>query len=193
MVLLTAGLLQAYCDFFAGSCVVLLLAPPADEPEVPPLDDWFAVSLLGVELLEPLAPLLGEVLEPPEAEPDFEASLEPEAPPPIAELDELEPEGDAALPEGEPALPEGDAALPEGEELAPAELEEPEGEVDGDAVLELAEPEGDEDGGVALLELEEPGADEDLELLPLSHAARPKAIVSATARVDSFMSPPWLG
>jgi hypothetical protein len=135
-------------------------------------------SLLG-------AALLGAVLEPPEAEPDLElselaalegllaASLEPDPPgvTPTDVLDELEP-GAEAPPDGAVAPPDGAVAL---------ELEEP-GAVEG---AELGE--------VALLELEEPGADVVLLALSRSQAARPKAIATAIARVESFMGPPWLG
>jgi hypothetical protein len=48
----------------------------------------------------------------------------------------------------------------------------------------------DGDDGVALLELDEP---EDLLALSRSHAARPKASATASARVESFMGPPWVG
>jgi hypothetical protein len=92
--------------------VELLLVPPADEPEVPPALEG-GVLLLG-EALEPLGEALGELLAPPEAEPDFDAS--PEADP----LVPVE-----AEPEAEPLAPEGD----DGEVLL--------GE---DAVLELDAP-----------------------------------------------------
>ena len=61
---------------------------------------------------------------------------------------------------------------------------------DGDEVELLLEgDEGEVDGEE--LELEEPG--EVLELSPRSHAARPKASATATAKMESFMCPPWLG
>jgi hypothetical protein len=131
--------------------------------------------------------LLGEALEPPEAEPDFDvselllASLEL---PLLMPADELEEPGvDEAPPEG--------AALLDDEELGDEEL----GVVD-DAPPE-ADPEVepgalDGDDGLALLELDEPGAEDDLLALSRSHAARPKARATATARVESFMGPPWV-
>ena len=157
----------------------LLLAPPADEPEVPPalegaevppaLEGELAPLLLeelelgGVLELGELAlgeelELLGELLAPPEAEPDFEASLEPEA---LEDggVDEAPP---LTEPEAEPLAPEGD---------------------DGDVLL----------GEEALLELEEPGLDALLPRSPLSQAARPNARATAPAIRESFMCPPWLG
>jgi hypothetical protein len=82
----------------------LLLVPPADEPEVPPaLEDGVLLleelelgelgELLLGEALEPL----GELLEPPEAEPDFDGSLEAD---PLVPVD--------AEPDAEPLAPEGD-------------------------------------------------------------------------------------
>ena len=47
------------------------------------------------------------------------------------------------------------------------------------------------DGDV--LELEAPGADEVLLVSPRSHAARPRASATATAKMESFMCPPWVG
>jgi hypothetical protein len=63
----------------------------------------------------------------------------------------------------------------------------PDGELDEDE-LEPGLDGVEDEGGVALLPL--------LDLLPppsSPHAARPKAKATATARVESFMSPPWLG
>jgi hypothetical protein len=110
---------------------------------------------LGLLELGELA-LGDEELAPPEAEPDFEASLEPDPLTPAEELEE------------DP----GDV----GDEEAP--LDGDEGELGEDAVLEL----------------EEPGLDEVLlESPPRSHAASPKARATAAARMESFMSPPWVG
>jgi len=126
---------------------VELLAPPADEPEL--------LGLLGcaaeeLELESLLLGLLGEAeLAPPEAEPDFGASLELD---PLVPADEL--------------------------------LDDP-----GALGLDEAPVDGDEG---ELLELDELG-EVLLGLSPRSHAARPKASATATARVDSFMRPPWVG
>jgi hypothetical protein len=109
----------------------------------------------------PDAPELGELelglleLAPPEAEPelDFDGSVA------LGELDELPPEGEVA----------------EDEEL------EPDGGVDGVALL-------------LELPLVLPLLPADLPV-PLSwpQAARPKARATAAANVESFMCPPWLG
>lgn len=147
--------------------------------------------LLGVLLLDD--ELLGDALEPPEAAPDFEASeleeldellagsLAPELPPLTDELEELGVDG------VDEALPEGGVALLDEEELGAVDDAPPEAEPE----VEPGALDGD-DGVVALLELEEPGAEEDLLALSRSHAARPKARATATARVDSFMGPPWV-
>jgi len=114
--------------------------------------------------------------------------------------------GSVAPEELEGALPEElDGALPLVEPEAPPEAEPeldfgvvaelpPEGEVDEDEL----EPELD-GGGVV-----DEGEDE-LLLLPLvplpalppplswPQAARPKAMATASANVESFMCPPWLG
>ncbi len=109
-----------------------------------------------------------------------------------------------APPEAEPELDlEGSLAG----SLAPEELEDDDdGELGGVAELppegELDEVEPDvEDGGVD-------DGDEELLLLPLvplaplpalppplswPQAARPRAMATATANVESFMGPPWLG
>lgn len=112
------------------------------------------------ELLGALELGLGlEVEPPPEAEPDFDSSLD-------ASLEEL-----GGVAEGLDALLE----LP---------LEGDEGEpglgVEGD--------------GEDALPLELPLLPADLPP-PLSwpHAARPRAKATATASVESFMSPPWVG
>jgi len=67
--------------------------------------------------------------------------------------------------------------------------------LEGDVGLDEAPLDGDEGEllGEDVLELEEPGVDDVLLVSPRSHAARPKASATATARVDSFMCPPWLG
>jgi hypothetical protein len=132
-------------------------------------------------------------------------------------------DGDEAPPaglEGEAPLAglEGEAPLLEveapalGLELAPPEAEPDFGlSLDADPLDELGElglvvapPDGDEEE----LELEgdegeldgevddglEPDAPEEvLELSPRSHAARPKASATATAKMESFMCPPRLG
>jgi hypothetical protein len=111
---------------------------------------------------------------------------------------ELELEGWLALEsllEVEPpeALPDGELALLEeapGAVVAPpvppteAEFDEEPGAVDGDDGVAVSLR--------AVLELEEPGAVE-VRSGPLSQAARPKASATATARVESFMFPPWVG
>lgn len=78
-------------------------------------------------------------------------------------------------------------------------------ELDGLDGLDVLPPEGvlDEDelepgleedeGGVALLLLLPLVPPDLLPPPPSPHAARPKAKATATARVESFMSPPWLG
>jgi len=110
----------------------------------------------------------------------------------------VEPE---APPEAEPELDfEGSLAG----SLAPDELEDDDGELGGvaelppEGELDEVEPEVD-DGGVV-----DEGEDE-LLLLPLvplpalppplswPQAARPKAMATANAIVESFMGPPWLG
>jgi hypothetical protein len=95
-------------------------------------------------------------------------------------LEELELEGDDALPEGEVVEPDEDAE-PDGElgvVVAPPEDED--AEPDG----ELVEPEGD----VVLDEL--PGA-RSLERLQPATTAVPSATVTASAKVESLMRPPW--
>lgn len=150
-------------------------APPDAPPE---LVLGEALELLGgvLELEEP--ELLGEALDPPEADPDLLLSDE--------ELDEL---GEVA--EGVDELLGEDELLDE--ELGVL------GELDAPPVPPTeAEPElepgvlglvGDE----AVLELEEPGVEEVFALSSRLHAARPKATATAIARAESFMCPPWLG
>jgi hypothetical protein len=160
-----------YSFFFSGSWV----APP-EEPALDPLLLGELLELLLGELALGLEELgleeleLGGVLDaPPEADPD----AEPEADP----LDDFE----------------GSVALGELDELG--ELEEELGELEapleGDVDDEELEPELD-GGGVALPELlldELPFDD-----FPASspQAARPSAIATAIAKVESFMCPPWL-
>jgi hypothetical protein len=155
--------------------------------EAPPeLELGEALELLGgvldEELLEGVLDgeleLLGEALDPPEADPDLLLSVE--------ELDEL---GEVA--EGVDELLGEDELLDE--ELGVL------GELDAPPVPPTeAEPElepgvlglvGDE----AVLELEEPGVEEVFALSSRLHAARPKATATAIARAESFMCPPWLG
>jgi hypothetical protein len=158
-----------------------VLLEPLGEDEDAPLGDEDAPPL-GLELVPPEEPeVLGCALElelelgeaelaPPEAEPDFDVSLEPD--PLIPEDELLEAPGELGL-EEVPA--EGDEEVPlEGDEDDEL-LEGDDGELDGE-VLELDEPD-------ALLPA----------LSPRSHAARPKARATATARAESFMGPPWVG
>ena len=125
--------------------------------------------LLGLLLLGVLLDGDEELLAPPDAEPelDFEASLEDDAP----GVEDDDPPG-VTLPEALDELEPG-AVAP----VPPEELDEL-GELDGDDGL--------------LLELDEPGLDEVRPALS-PHAARPKAIATAKARLVSFMLPPWLG
>jgi hypothetical protein len=171
--------LELGCEALDPELESLLLGAALDPPEEPD----FEVSELA-ELDELLAGSLepeGAALEPPEAEPDFEVSeLEPELPPLTDELDE------PGLDGVDEALPEGGVALLDEEELGAVDDAPPEAEPD----VEPGALDGD-DGVVALLELDEPGAEDDLLALSRSHAARPKARATATARVESFMGPPW--
>jgi hypothetical protein len=94
-----------------------------------------------------------------------------------------------APPLGELVLPLGELVLPLAAPLAP-----PEAEPGFAASLEagaLGLDEAPLDGDV--LELEEAGVDEVLLVSPRSHAARPRASATATARAESFMCPPWVG
>jgi hypothetical protein len=113
-----------------------------------------------------------------------ELGVELELPPPLVAPPEAEPELDLSL--------EGSVALGELDELGEVAELPLEGEVDEDEL----EPELE--GGVEvalplvlplvlLLPLVPP--------VPLSwpQATRPKAIATATASVENFMSPPWLG
>ena len=68
--------------------------------------------------------------------------------------------------------------------MAPPDGDEDELLLEGDD----GEVDGEVDDG---LELDAP--EEVLLVSPRSHAARPKASATATARVESFMCPPWLG
>jgi hypothetical protein len=168
-----------YCVFFAGSCVVLVL-DEASELGCDALDPELLGCALELDELESL--LLGAALAPPEAEPDLLGSLELPLLMPADELEEPGVEGlDEALPEG------GVAALLDDEEpgvddAPPVPPTEADPEVEPGAL--------DGEDGLALLEVDEPGA-EDLLPSPRSHAARPKASATATARVESFMGPPW--
>jgi hypothetical protein len=142
-------------------------------------------ELLGCELELELESLLPDELPPealppevappevapPEAEPDFAGSFAgslvlvlPEALDELGELGELGVV--AAEPPAEP-LAEPDAA--------------PEGGVDG----------VDEAGDDALLLL--PALPADLPALSWPQAARPSAAATATAIIENFMCPPWLG
>lgn len=126
----------------------------------------------------------------------------------------VEPLGELVLPLAAPELPGfaagleldplllGEAALapPEAEPDFAASLEPdpliPADELGEEPGVDEAPLDGDEAGplGVAaVLELEEPGVDEVLLVSPRSHAASPRAIATATARIESFTSPPWLG
>jgi hypothetical protein len=152
-----------FAGALAGSSVVLLDAPAEPEPE----DGSAFCSLLGAAELE-LEELLGAALEPPEAAPDFVESADEElgGVTPMDVLDEEEP---------------GVAGVDE----APA-LDEAPGAVDGDDGVALSLR-------AVLLELGEPGAFEVRLVSSRLHAARPKASATASARVVSFMCPPWLG
>jgi hypothetical protein len=142
------------------------------------------------ELAEPLD---GVLLEPAPAAPPLEPELDGEEldedAPPLAglfvvSLEELELEGDEALPEGELVEPEDDAL--------------PEGELDGDEVVPLpevdedAEPEGEvvAPEGEVLLDDEAPGARSLPRLQPVTTAV-PSARVTASAKVETLMRPPW--
>lgn len=102
--------------------------------------------------------------------------------------------GEAALepPEAEPdAEPDFVVSL-DADPLIPAEELDEEPGLDGE-VDALPPLDGEVLGEVAVLELEEPGAVEVLPESPRSHAASPNASATATASVESFMFPPWLG
>jgi hypothetical protein len=131
-----------------------------------------------------------ELLAPPAGEPDVLLLAEPELLGVLGCAAELELEsllllGEVALapPEAEPDF----GVSLEADPLIPADEldEEP-----GDVGLDDAPLDGDV-GEVA--ELEEPGVDEVLLVSPRSHAATPKTIATAAARMESFMGPPWLG
>ena len=115
---------------------------------------------------------LGEAeLAPPEAEPDFDGSLE----------------ADPLIPEDELLEAPGELGL----EDAPAEgVEEVPLEGDEDELLLEGDDDGELDGEDDVLELDEPAL---LLESGRSHAARPNARATANARVESFMCPPWLG
>lgn len=127
------------------------------------------------ELAEPLD---GVLLEP-----------APDAPPLaglfVVSLEELE-------------LLEGDEALPEGELVEPEDDALPEGELDGDEVVPLpeveedAEPEGEvvEPEGEVVLDDEAPGPRSLPRLQPVTTAV-PSARVTASAKVETLMRPPW--
>jgi hypothetical protein len=123
------------------------------------------VLLEGEELDEDAPPLAGLLV----------VSLEPE-------LEELE--GEDALPEGELVEPEDDA-LPEGEldgeELVPLPDIEEDDEPEGDVV----EPEGE-----VVLDDEAPGPRSLPRLQPVTTAV-PSARVTASAKVETLMRPPW--
>jgi hypothetical protein len=115
------------------------------------------------------------VLAPPEAlEPDLAGSCVPLA-------DELDEPGVEAAPEGEDELDEAAPGLLGLPALPPTEAEPD------------AEP--GELGGVeeALLLLPLVPAEPAERWLSSPQAARPSAMATATARVESFMKPPWLG
>ena len=119
-----------------------------------------------------------------------ELGVELELLPPLVAPPEAEPELDLSL-DGSVALEEPDAPGVAVEPLG-AVLELPlEGEVDEDEL----EPEL-EGGGVVVLLLELPVVPLEPLVLPVPlswpQAARPKAIATATASVENFMSPPWL-
>jgi hypothetical protein len=129
------------------------------------LDELLGVLGCALELLDELESA-GAALAPPEAEPDFDVSADEElgGVTPMDVLDDDEP-GVAGVAEVPPE----------------AELDEAPGAVEGVALSLFA-----------VLELE-PGADEVRAASSRLHAARPKASATASARVVSFMCPPWLG
>lgn len=136
-----------------------------DEEALPP--ELLGGVELGVELelLPPLVP-------PPEAEPDVDLSFD----------------GSVALGEDEDEDEEpGVAVEPVGAGVV--ELP-PEGELDEDEL----EPELEGGGVVLLLELPLVPLEPLVLPVPLSwpQAARPKAMATAIASVENFMSPPWL-
>jgi len=149
-----------------------------------------------VELDLSLSALVSELLEPAPAAPlGLELELDGEElddAPPLAGLLvlSLEPLEELAL--------EGDDALPEGELVEPEDDALPEGELDGDEVVPLpeveedAEPEGDvvEPEGEVELDEEAPGARSLLRLQPVTTAV-PSARVTASAKVETLMRPPW--
>jgi hypothetical protein len=140
----------------------------------------FVVSLLALELDGAGAvddePLVLWLVEPPEALGFFSVSL--------VEDEELEPEGALGVAEDEElAEPDGGVALP------PTDAEP---DVEPDGVLGVVDEDEDvvsrgADGVVVVLDDEERWSG------PRSHAARPRAIATAIARVESLMRPPWLG
>jgi hypothetical protein len=132
------------------------------------LDELLGVLGCALELLDELESA-GAALAPPEAEPDFDVSADEElgGVTPMDVLDDDEP-GVAGVAEVPPE----------------AELDEAPGAVEGDEGVALLL--------FAVLELE-PGADEVRAASSRLHAARPKASATASARVVSFMCPPWLG
>jgi len=141
------------------------------------------------------APLDGVLLEPAPAAPPVEPELDGE------ELDDEDAPPDAGLfvvSLEELELLEGDEALPEGELVEPEDDALPEGELDGDEVVPLpeveedAEPEGDvvEPEGEVELDEEAPGARSLLRLQPVTTAV-PSARVTASAKVETLMRPPW--
>ena len=172
-------MLQRYCVFFSGSCVVEL------EPDAEPV----SLDVLPDVLPAPAEPL-GELLE--------LDGVELEDEPPLAwsffwmstEVDEeLEPEPEgAALDDGAPA-----AELEEEPGVALGELVVPEPDIELDEEPGVVAPEPD--GEVVDEDDEEPaGAREALsDLLQPARNAPPNASETARARVESFMWPPWLG
>lgn len=139
-----------------------------------------AGSLAGSWVVAPGVELLGELVLPLAAPELLGCAAELELDPLVL--------GEVALapPEAEPDL----AASLEPDPLIPAE------ELDEEPGVDDAPLDGDEaepPGVAAVLELEEPGVDEVLLVSPRSHAASPRAIATATARIESFTSPPWLG
>ena len=149
-------------------------------------------ELLEGELAEPLDGVLdapAPAAPPVEPELEGEALDDEDAPPDaglfVVSLEELE-------------LLEGDEALPEGELVEPEDDALPEGELDGDEVVPLPdieeddEPEGDvvEPEGEVELDEEAPGARSLLRLQPVTTAV-PSARVTASAKVETLMRPPW--
>ncbi|HUQ76776.1 MAG TPA: hypothetical protein VM183_18805 [Burkholderiales bacterium] len=152
---------------------------PVPELELAPEDGWLELLEDGVELLEELESLGCVLLEP-----------APAAPPVVPAEPELE---GAALDEDDApplalsfllmSIDVDEELEPEGAALGDVVDEE----LDEGAVLEPAP-----DGLVVLDELDAPAGLLSARSQPASTAA-PNAMETATAKVENFMWPPWLG